>query len=48
MIDFVNMVQINEKTRRWRGIRRGDNRGVLRVSNIPPEPVPWVHHPELN
>ena len=50
MIDFINMVQINEKTQRWRGIRRVNHQGNFRVSeNLEdPEPVPWLPHPDLD
>ena len=49
MMDFVNMVQINEETRRWRGIRRGNQNAALRVSRAGQEdPIPWIPHPDLH
>ena len=47
MMDFVNMAQTNEKTGRWRGVRRGNQGGVLRVSQVKAEPIPWIPHPVL-
>ncbi|OMJ69126.1 hypothetical protein SteCoe_33222 [Stentor coeruleus] len=45
-IDFVNMVQSNEKTERWRGIRRGETGGTLRISKFGEknDPIPWIQH----
>ena len=46
IIDYINMVQTNEQTGRWRGVRRGENGGVLRISKKS-EAVPWIPHPVL-
>ena len=46
-MDFVNMVQVNEKTERWRGVKRDNIDATLRVSIISEEfvPIPWIEHP---
>ncbi|OMJ96071.1 hypothetical protein SteCoe_455 [Stentor coeruleus] len=46
MVDFVNMIQINEKSSRWRGIKRGEDRGTLRLSAFGKknESIPWIPH----
>lgn len=46
LIDFVNMVQLNEKTRRWRSIKLEGMSSEFRVSRSD-EPIPWIDHPEL-
>ncbi|OMJ93701.1 hypothetical protein SteCoe_3265 [Stentor coeruleus] len=50
MMDFINMVQLNEQTGRWRGVRRGEAGGVLRISKFgaKDDPIPWIQHPILN
>ena len=47
ILDFVNMVQRNENTLRWRAIKKEGMNMVLRVSQVKPEPIPWIQHPDL-
>jgi WWE domain len=58
LIDFVNMVQMNEQTGRWRGIRNERQNGYPRVSPqgvkllqgdfaIDKVEIPWLPHPDL-
>ncbi|OMJ88924.1 hypothetical protein SteCoe_9030 [Stentor coeruleus] len=43
-IDYVNFVQFNEQTTRWRGIKRWEAEGVLRLSKfgVRNDKVPWI------
>jgi hypothetical protein len=46
LMDFVNMVQRNEKTRRWRAIKKDGLNCQFRVSQVSAEPTPWINHPD--